>query len=163
MKITFSKVHYSARFSEETACFDAVVSLDGVPSLEASNHGQGGPTDLHEIVKGSYDKLKAYALTLKDKSKYEPAEYLVDILFEEYLGRKEMVKKLKKYVYGVKNNTIYSYRKALWPNEPFLQKEVIARFKVHSPTLVILNTMSEDEAFALWKKYLISTLFSYED
>ena len=113
MKITLTKVKYAKFASEETHCFDAIVCLDGVPSIEASNDGRGGSTFLHDLPNkdGSVDKLEAYAATLPKKvcdwmvntlNKDEPfsyeqdAESLVNDALEAHLLEKELKTKLRK-------------------------------------------------------------------
>lgn len=47
--ITLKNVKYAEFASEETACFDATVYVDGKRFCTVSNRGQGGPNDFHPI------------------------------------------------------------------------------------------------------------------
>lgn len=62
-EITVFKLEHSARMSEETLCFTAVVLVDGQKVIEASNRGEGGATSLNPYV----NRNKAYLSKAKDK------------------------------------------------------------------------------------------------
>ena len=71
MKITLTKVTYSAALSEETAAFSATVCIDGVPSFGTSNHGTGGCNDVFPLkgqtfaqARENKENLDAYAANL---------------------------------------------------------------------------------------------------
>lgn len=51
MLLTLKNISFSEALSEETNAFTADVYLDGVKRATASNHGQGGPTDVHAHAK----------------------------------------------------------------------------------------------------------------
>ena len=163
MKITLTKVHYAAFASEETSCFDAVVCLDGIPSLTARNSGHGGCTDLNEIVPGSLAKLKAYAKTLPpvvcsdmrdphDKSKpfsYEQSdEGLVDEALNEYLALRDLRRLLKRTTAFVVNGEVRTFTKLPYVAQNF--DRISAYLAKSHPTAKVLNGMKEDDALALY-------------
>lgn len=52
MKVEIKNLKVNQRLSEETLCFSCDLYVDGKRVGEASNHGTGGPTDVH-VYKGS--------------------------------------------------------------------------------------------------------------
>jgi hypothetical protein len=60
MKVTLSKIKYAAFASQETNCFEAVVLLDGVPSIHVRNDGHGGCNYERDIVPGSSKRLPLF-------------------------------------------------------------------------------------------------------
>lgn len=145
MNIELKNVKYAAFASEETSCFSAVVYIDGVKSLTAENSGKGGMTFLHEIVKGSYDVLKAEGVRRGEK--FEPAEGIVDDLFYKWLSLKEMKRVLKKSVNFIDpaRKGIFKFLK-LKPDETVLT--IVAK---KYPNYMILNSLPESKAFELWE------------
>lgn len=51
MRIEIKALKVMASLSEETACYTAMIYVDGVKAFAASNHGTGGP-DFYQPVKG---------------------------------------------------------------------------------------------------------------
>ena len=66
MKLAVKNVKVCKWASEETLCFEAVVTIDGVASILASNNGRGGSTILHDMTDrlGSVARLRDYARSL---------------------------------------------------------------------------------------------------
>lgn len=51
MKLELKKVSFSESLSDDSNAFTADVHIDGVKRATASNHGHGGPTDVHAYAK----------------------------------------------------------------------------------------------------------------
>ena len=107
MKIELKNVHYMAALSEETACFEASVYIDGVKAGSVSNRGHGGSNEYHPNA--LWQKLEAYAKVLPevetdladphDKStpfKYQPdADHVIGKLLTAFLVEKDVKRLLK--------------------------------------------------------------------
>lgn len=57
MKLSLIKVKHAEFASQETNCFEAVVVIDGVPSIHVSNQGHGGGDNHYDIVPGAFKRL----------------------------------------------------------------------------------------------------------
>ena len=62
MKIELKNIKYADWASQETACYQATIFINGVKVGETSNHGQGGADNVypHEVA----ERIDAYAATL---------------------------------------------------------------------------------------------------
>ena len=62
MKIELRNIKYADWASQETACYQASIYINGVKVGETSNHGQGGADMVypHEVA----ERIDAYAATL---------------------------------------------------------------------------------------------------
>jgi hypothetical protein len=162
MKITLKKVSFCAAMSEETNCFAADVCLDGIVSLRARNRGHGGCTHLVEVVPGALAKLDAYAATLPPvvsniKDATSPngfftykidAEHLVNDALEEHLMRKKFKAALKYPLY-VSNGKCFKLKLR---ETPATRDALHGSIKARYPEAIILNSLPEEEAFALFVK-----------
>lgn len=154
MKITLSKIKYAAFASEETGCFEAVVLLDGVPSIHVRNDGGGGCDWHDDIVKGSTKRLQEHAASLPEEEtqygKMQPSiETLVGGLLEQHLMLRDMRRRLKNNVLFHNDGKLMACRL----NGGMLggtMEMLIAGVKKRHPNAKILNTMPEDEAIKLW-------------
>lgn len=98
-KIELKRVEYSARMSEETACFAADIHIDGKRVGAAQNNGQGGSTIVHLTAEGRAEAtaaILAYGETIAihafDK---ESVDAVVDRMLTLHLMRKDAAKLLK--------------------------------------------------------------------
>lgn len=162
MKITLKNVKYFAAMSEETNCFTADVCLDGVVSLGARNQGHGGSTHLVQVKLGALEKLEAYAATLppvvtsiKDATSpngfftYDmDSEGLVNDALEEHITRKKFKAALKFPLY-VSKGECFTHKLR---ETPATRDAVRASIKARYPDAIILNSLPEEEAFALFVK-----------
>lgn len=146
MNIELKNIKYAAFASEETSCFSAVVYIDGVKSLTAKNSGHGEMTFLREIVKGAYDALKNEGVLRGEK--FEPAEGIVDDLFDKWLSLRDMKRILKNSVNFIvpKKKGIFKFTKAKPTTET-----IVAMVKKY-PEYTFLNVLTEAKAFELWEK-----------
>lgn len=164
MKISLTKIKYAAFASQETSCFEAVVLLDGVPSIHVRNDGHGGCNYEHDIVPGSSKRLQEYAASLQDRvvsmKEYGKEDFtvkccsetLVGELLDDYLTRRDMKRALgKKAMCKFTDKPgIFEYKykwMAHGTNEAF-KKMVLTKH----PGAIFLNELSEDEALKLWKE-----------
>lgn len=167
-RITLRKLQVASFASEETLCFTAIVLFDGNPIATARNQGHGGATWFHAL-KGQGEKLgeaEAFAKTLpplriKESDHDGPdratelsvdLELLVDHLandmqvettFNRDFNNKAMFVKDRRlrYVKGIRLRQVQS-RGALFDH-----------LRSHFGAEVVLNELSREEAFELWKRY----------
>jgi hypothetical protein len=174
-RITLRNLKVAEFASEETLCFKAVVLFDGEPVGDAENDGHGGCTFVRPR-KDSRTRLaqaEAFAKSLpplvtdhadpSDRSRkltiQITLDFLVDQLAEEMRNERRLRAIFKQdisrrllYVEGdrllyPKNIDLRSIRDkdafyALWRGR-------------HGADLVILNTLTDEEAFRLWKKLVV--------
>jgi hypothetical protein len=110
MSSTFPKValkgfKYYAGMSQETYCFNATVTFDGVPVMTAENCGRGGPTNLRQLLgKQTSDEFSGHVKTLEsihdsDKEKYpydfEKAQSVVDHLVQFEILKRNLIRRMK--------------------------------------------------------------------
>ncbi len=176
-RITLKRLKVADFASEETLCFEATVMLDGVPIAEARNDGHGGVTILR-AVKGAEAKLRAaeaFAKALPPLITDGPdptdptrklelpmsLDFLVDLLasheHEDKRLRSLFRRDLAKKLLFVANNRLL-YLKGV--NLKICTAEEIRRFHTqiraeHGPETPILSELSEEEAFALWKRLVL--------
>lgn len=168
MKLAVKNVKVCKWASEETLCFEAVVTIDGVPCIHASNDGHGGSTMLHDFPnqRGSVVRLMNYAKTLpvvvverfrdpNDASKPftydQTADTIVDGLVNDFEALKEMRRALKRGVYFKSGGAIRYYAKRAWEQfaaHPVMLEDIKRRFS----DAVWLNDLPEADAFAIWNE-----------
>jgi len=162
-KIVVHNIKVHRDMSQETLCYLAVIEVNGVKAIAASNRGEGGPDnhDVHHTYgrpptdkqRKAFDKamgtLEAYAKTLpahqyRDISIQPDAESLIldAVLAADEL--KKMRRMLKNHVV-VRDNMghVYSLKAAY---EDRLIPAVMKSYQGGT----ILNGMPEDEALKLW-------------
>lgn len=169
MKIGIKKLKVCQWMSEETTCFDCIVTLDGVACIEASNEGHGGCTFLRDLPnhQGSVARLTAYAQTLPDivcpqmrdpKDPSRPFSYpqsadgLVDELVNDAENLKSMKRALKKRATFKTGKTLRHYAGITWETLCARHAVLLKMVPLQFPDAVWLNPLPEDEAFALWKE-----------
>ena len=132
-KLELKNVKFSEWNSEETNNFQAVVYLDGVKSGIAYNHGHGGPTDVDPIDSNfeQWRKLLYYCQEIAKKEEYYETFTVIDLLFEEWLEKKDKARLEKEF------------NKGLWYTKNEAQGYRIMSFKRGGKT-VLLNDMLED-------------------
>jgi lambda repressor-like predicted transcriptional regulator len=131
MNITLKKISYNERLSEETAAFAAGIYIDGKKAGDASNHGHGGPTDIHIYDPDIRKAADAYCSTLPPLELgygLNPIpmtlEHLIDGLLNDHLEAKEKKKWCKKdIVFRLKGDPSGSYRTIKKENGVFSQRQ----------------------------------------
>lgn len=163
LAVTLSKVRHSDALSEETACFRAVVNLDGIPAFEAYNEGHGGMTFFDPLPKQSGDayranvaRLEAHAAALPQENFGEgvmvqpTADSLVDDALTAWLHRKDFEKLTRSKLVLLKDGQLFTLKlsgvkpAALTDTQ---RQVLIARHRGHE----ILNFLPFEEGLA---KYL---------
>ncbi len=156
--------------SEETMCYAAHVSVNGMaPSILASNAGHGGP-DNYEPISRTEGGIQAYERDmeeLREKVKTLPPRDLkisasrtikvkmtLDIFIgdevDKFLRFKGNEKDAKILAKKLKTHTVFAKdRKVLMMKAPF-NKDVKDYFDKEDPTATILNELPFDEALKIW-------------
>lgn len=152
MKIELRNVKYAAFASDETACFSATVVIDGKPAGTVSNQGTGG-SDMHHPL-SLETRLNEYAKTLPSYVAYgETFEHNADTviagLLDEYLLKRDYKRIVASRVLFVGNDgKIYESNRRV----PKAQlAALVEKTKARSDVKHVLNTLPEDEGFALFK------------
>ena len=117
MNITLKNVKYAKFASEETACFQATVYIDGVKCGEASNDGHGGSTNIYPNT--LYKMLDDYCQTLPNiisgfianedgtPFTFKPTpDYLLDQAFNDQQSAADLRKLLSKHIVIDRGNSI---------------------------------------------------------
>lgn len=174
-RVTLSNLKVAEFASEETMCFAATVLFDGVPIADAENDGHGGCTFLR-ARKGSHERLaeaEAFAKTFQplitdhddpsDRSRKLTIEVTLDLLVDELAEamhnerrlrasfKRDMARKLL-YIEG--DRLLYLKSRDLRSIQDKDAFFAIFRGK-HGADSVILNALTDEEAFALWKKHVV--------
>jgi hypothetical protein len=176
-RISLKRLKVAEFASEETLCFEATVLLDGLTIAQASNEGHGGMTFLRPI-RGAESKLAAAeafakelpALTSEYDDPKDPTrklelpmslEFLVDLLagaeHENKRFRAAFRRDFKRKVIFVVDNGL-RYLKGV--NRQKCTAAELRRMHAHihdkyGPETPILSELSDDEAFALWKRLVV--------
>lgn len=87
-RITLTNIKHVKSMSEETACFQATVCLDGRPAATAENSGKGGMTNVSPLyIKATqtynHDAMRALESALADEAKANP-DVCLCVLFPEW-------------------------------------------------------------------------------
>lgn len=162
--------------SEETLCFSAVVQLDGRPVAQARNDGHGGCTFLHPL-KGAQAVLaeaEAFAKSLpavvtEYDDPHDPSrkftiavtlDYLVDHLAQQMHGEGKIRATFKR---DISNKVLFIKDQRLLFLKGLKLKSLTNRASLyadlrakHGADLVILNELTLEEAFALWKNHVVT-------
>lgn len=163
MKISLTKVQHSKFASEETQCFEAIVCLDGVPSMIARNDGHGGSTYFRDLAgrEGSLARVDAYAKTLPEETHtfgkgeqartyaFQPtAESLVDDVLNAHLVAKELKAKMRKATFFTIQGKDGVYRLPIaWGEEA--SKYL---FQKYQGLATILNAIPFEQAVAIYSR-----------
>ena len=148
-RITLTKIKYLRQLSEETACFYAIVNLDGKPISEVQNEGHGGANTFHPISNDGHREAEQFAAEIcsGEDGLYDGAlSAIVDKLLDEHLMQKTYIaalkRKLKTHVIFVRNGSLMQVKKN--PQLPLADMVEICRKKFNAEN--ILNMMSEANA-----------------
>lgn len=165
MKITLTKVSYSAALSDETPAFSATVCIDGIPAYATSNQGTGGSDQILPLKGQTYadafamqKKVDAYAKTLppvieltlraangEPLSYPQSAESLVGDALQEWQRQKQgrrILAKLKDRVVMIDGSRLSTSNKAPAGRLP----EWIEYFRKKHPDAIILNCLTPEAA-----------------
>jgi hypothetical protein len=162
MKIELRKFAWYPRLSEETNAFNADIYIDGVRSATASNDGHGGSNEMHDIVKGSCQRLVEHCKTLPPvPCEYgEPlamdADFFISIMVEDLIKEQAKKKQLSKLKRDLTKEIMFTYKDKtgvfslkLKPTHT-VTPELISKFRSARPNIeLILNELSLEDALAL--------------
>ena len=103
-KLELRKIKYAAFASEETACFEADVYLNGVAILTAQNSGKGGATNFHHH---NYEKFSAKDLqeleTRLEQECNRDLELWCALELDDWLLEKQWKREIKKKLLFIKH------------------------------------------------------------
>lgn len=161
MKIELRNVKHYASMSEETACFEAMIYLDGKPAGRVYNRGHGGCHDYDN--RDTEKKLDEFAATLPvietemmdphDRTKpfvfKQDADHLIDDALTELLVRRDFQRAIGKRVLFLRGGKLYQ-TKTLKPEQ---LKVLLAdpALPVKYKAEKVLNLLPDAEAFALFR------------
>jgi hypothetical protein len=154
-KIELKNIKYAAFASEETSCYEATIYVDGVKFATVDNEGRGGPDRVRPFT-GGYDALAQLDERIKRtmpriESEYFPdglepsLEIICGDLVNEFLRRKDFKNVLKKIALLRPDGKIVTYPAKYKPTAENIRKSLEI-----NPNFRCLNTMPEDEAFAIF-------------
>lgn len=167
MKIELKNVKYAAFASQETACFEATIWIDGKRAGEVSNEGTGGcnsyyPRALEERIDAYAKTLPPVTATFNDSSTGKPfvldqdADLFIGELLEDILLRKEFERMIKHRMVWVKTDgKMYNGTKMA----PDAMKRALAmtpetlKAKIKD-CQTLLNVLPRDDAFKLYKSHV---------
>lgn len=150
MNLGIQQLKVLKKASQETLCFECIVTVDGVDAFVATNSGQGGGNSYHAVRGGSYQTIRdaeAYAASLPP-AHYDEMEIAMDldILIGDLIGS-EMV--AKDYRRDIRRNVVYQHEGQIWMSQvtpPHTHIALIAAVKKKYPDSIVLNELTEAEA-----------------
>lgn len=162
LQITLKNVRHYPSMSQETACFEAVVYINGKKAGYVANRGHGGS---HEMDSSVREPLAAYARTLPAET-YEMdgksftlpqcADSLIDDALNVILRQKEEMrferiarKDLSTRVMFVREGKLLQTKKLPAAAVSDAVKHYVAQGET------VLNALPFAEAFAMWKQYVV--------
>lgn len=161
MQIELKKVHWSARFSEETDLFDAEIWIDGKKAGSCYNEGHGGPTMISPQALS--DKLEAYAKTLphldvaylygddKEHTMEQNAEIVIGDILQRWKHERDLKRHLAGKVMFLKDDgKLYSFGPYKGPDKAMKLKACEAMLTAKHPGYIVLNKLAFDEALKLY-------------
>lgn len=158
MKIELKDVKYAAFASEETACFEASIWVDGKQAGSVRNDGHGGPNWIQPME--LHDLIDMYAKTLPPmklefgstvhEMEHSADSYISELL-EDYLQEKELRKLLNAHLVGRRKDGAIIKTKRLTATQ--LHMSVQEKVPLGKPEegVVVLNYLPFDLALHLFK------------
>lgn len=109
-KIEIKNIKISDFASEETTCFQASVYLDGERICTASNQGTGGGNFYLKVEDKTWEDVKQLKEIAKKQTgrEFEPLDWLISELIEEYQVQQIVKKKQGKGFVYEKDDVIYT-------------------------------------------------------
>lgn len=157
MNIELKSVKYAAFASEETACFRAVVFIDGVKAGEVSNDGHGGcdmfsPWSLADRLNEYAKTLPAEPLGFKDDGgkpyMHQPdAESLIGRALDAWLMARDFDRAIKRRVLFTKADGKV-YQTPTMPPERV--RDLLANPQRLKGAVQVLNSLPRDQALAAY-------------
>lgn len=128
MVYSLKNVKIAHGLSQETLAFTGNLYADNCKVAECSNHGTGGPNDVHFLSKTERERFAAYALELiaerhpdmvdDDRSAYSAIDFAVGIMVED-VAQEQWLKRQtrRKYLFRVDGDQEGAYRTIPKPND----------------------------------------------
>jgi hypothetical protein len=158
MKIELRNIKYASFASEETACFEATVLIDGERAGTVRNDGHGGchfyyPPQLESRVSDHAATLPKYASEewgegfSEDAKKRLLGEQFISELVEAYLLRRDYKRLVgSKVLFLARDGKLYESKKVPKARLGALIEQAKGRADVDK----ILNLLPEEEGFAIY-------------
>ena len=167
IKIELRSVHYSSRFSEETAMFRADIYLNGLKAGTAENHGHGGMTIIHphelQMRLDEYgallpsETIRAEVLNADqgcDVELAQTAESLIDNALTEYLDRRDLARVLKtRVLFTTDADANIHHTKKFTPSQMASVLGRIEETKRMLKASKLLNTLPFEEALSIYQQH----------
>lgn len=158
MKIELKNVKYAAFASEETACFEASIWVDGKKAGSVRNDGHGGPNWIQPMP--LYDLIDTFAKTLppmrlklagKVHEMAHDADSYVSTLLEDYLQEKELRKLLNAHLVGRRKDGAIIKTKRLTATQLHMYVQEKVPLGKPEEGVGVLNYLPFDVALHLFK------------
>lgn len=158
MKLELKNIKYANWASQETACYDATLYIDGQPFATVSNSGHGGADclDLDPRFKGNWsetlEKAEKYCREAYKWKGYKGTwhngnlEIACGELLYAHLDRKHYKKLLRQVCFLTEENKLMSFPKRVKP-EPSIY-DTIREARDDLKNVIFLNELSFDDAVA---------------
>lgn len=160
MKIELRNIKYSDFASEETACYQATIYIDGKKVGEVSNSGKGGCDNIYPYE--VENMINRYAKTLpvrklgiidpktgKELECDQTAETIFGELLDDFLYTKDLKKALKSKILFLRDQKVYETKRldANGMKAMLEAPNLLARLNAEK----VLNLMPIDKALPLYK------------
>jgi hypothetical protein len=168
-RIEFKSLKLHDDMSDETQCYSAIIVVDGVAAIAASNQGQGGGDNYHPVdsddasIKAfdtAMDKLEAYAKTLPPlPSEYFPKglEMDVELLVSQLIDAEQLKKDEKKFIRELSKKIFMIDSGKLYTVKQVLTGALHKKLLVDYPGAEILNLLPVTEAWKKAKPFIAGT------
>lgn len=159
MQITLTGIRYSAHASHETACYEAMVRVDGQPCALVSNDGHGG-SDRQSQIKGApwtvaaIDEWCQTNLPHWEICEGETAPTDLELWcaeqVEAWLVERDLRRALRSRVLYLDAKS--QLRECRWKGVRTIEPRHVEAFQKRRPGLTVLNVLPFAEALALYRQ-----------
>lgn len=158
MKIELKNIQYNDAMSEETSCYSASLYVDGTKIGIVSNHGHGGCDDF-QGDRAAFERANAWCIANLPKWPGIGGELLdTDLeihcgdLLNEYIERRDFKRLIRSHaVFKASDSRIYQTK---YGGKRKPDPELFEYVQAKNPGAVVLNTLPENEAFAIFKEHV---------
>jgi len=161
MKIELRNIKYSEFASEETACYQATIYIDGKKVGEVKNSGQGGCDNIYPYEVESMINRYAKTLPVRKLGFIDPktgeefecdqsAETIFGELLDDFLLKKDLTKALKSKILFLRDSKVFETKKmtADLIKKMLGEPSILARLNAE----IVLNLLPIDKALTLYKR-----------
>lgn len=165
MKIELRNISYNARLSEETSAFAGKLFVDGLHVANISNHGTGGPDEVHPVNGKTWadiEKIEAWITANHPKQsfvangethEFDPSlESVCGALLDEHLISRDLQRTLKRTIayFDPDRNGIFTLKGKI---EGVQRAHIITDLARRKPNAMVLNNLPFAGALALYRQY----------